>query len=60
MIYLTYMERVVANADKLMAWADQGRSYFWMAQQLGINDRNASTVSKWFLNQGIRRKPATK
>jgi len=49
-------EIVEANREKLLAWADEGRSYFWMAQQIGINDRNASAISHWFLQQGIRRK----
>ena len=51
-------ERIEANRAQLFAWADEGRSYFWMAQQIGINDRNASAVSHWFLAQGIRRKAA--
>ena len=51
-------ERIEANRAQLFAWADEGRSYFWMAQQIGINDRNASAVSTWFLPQGIRRKAA--
>ena len=49
-------ELVEANRAQLFAWADEGKSYFWMAQQIGINDRNASAVSQWFLKQGIRRK----
>lgn len=49
-------ERIEANREKLFAWADEGKSYFWMAQQIGINDQNASAVSHWFLAQGIRRK----
>ena len=51
-------ERLEANRAQLFAWADEGRSYFWMAQQIGINDRNASAVSTWFLKQGISRKEA--
>jgi len=51
-------ERIEANRAQLFAWADEGRSYFWMAQQIGINDRNASAVSTWFVKQGIRRKAA--
>ena len=51
-------ELVEANRAQLFAWADEGKSYFWMAQQIGINDRNASSVSQWFLKQGIRRKAA--
>ena len=51
-------ERIEANRAQLFAWADEGRSYFWMAQQIGINDRNAAAVSKWFIAQGIRRKAA--
>ena len=52
-------ERIEANRAQLFAWADEGRSYFWMAQQIGINDRNASAVSTWFVKQGIRRKAAS-
>ena len=51
-------ELVEANRAQLFAWADEGKSYFWMAQQIGISDRNASIVSHWFLAQGIRRKVA--
>ena len=51
-------ERIEANREQLFAWADEGKSYFWMAQQIGINDRNAVAVSKWFIAQGIRRKGA--
>ena len=56
--HFTSKERIEANRAQLFAWADEGRSYFWMAQQIGINDRNASAVSHWFLAQGIRRKVA--
>ena len=58
MSYLSNKERIEANREKLFAWADEGKSYFWMAQQIGINDQNASAVSHWFLAQGIRRKAA--
>ena len=54
--HFSSIERIEANRAQLFAWADEGRSYFWMAQQIGINDRNASAVSKWFLKQGIRRR----
>ena len=40
------------------AWEREGKSYFWMAGAIGLNDRNAPAVSKWFMAQGIRRKPA--
>ena len=56
--HFTSRERIEANRAQLFAWADEGKSYFWMAQQIGINDRNASAVSKWFIAQGIRRKAA--
>lgn len=58
MIYLSNKERIEANRAQLFAWADEGKSYFWMAQQIGINDRNASAVSMWFVKQGVRRKAA--
>ncbi len=53
---MTNKELVEANREQLFEWARQGKSYFWIAKQLGINDRNASIVSHWFLAQGIRRK----
>ena len=56
--HFSSIERIEANRAQLFAWADEGRSYFWMAQQIGINDRNAAAVSKWFIAQGIRRKAA--
>lgn len=49
-------EIVEAKREKLLEWAQEGRSYFWMAMQIGLDDRNAPAVSKWFLRQGIRRK----
>ena len=49
-------ERIEANRAQLFAWADEGRSYFWMAQQIGISGSNHSVISKWFIRQGIRRK----
>ena len=56
--HFTSIERIEANRAQLFAWADEGKSYFWMAQQIWINDRNASAVSTWFVKQGIRRKAA--
>ena len=53
---MTNRELIEANRERLLAWEKEGRPYFWMAQQIGINDRNASIVSHWFLAQGIRRK----
>ena len=58
MSHLSSKELIEANRAQLFAWADEGKSYFWMAQQIGISDRNASAVSTWFLAQGIRRKAA--
>ena len=55
---MTSREIVEANRDKLLAWEREGKSYFWMATQIGLNDRNAPMVSKWFIAQGIRRKEA--
>ena len=55
---LTNAERIEANREQLFAWAAEGKAYFWMAKEIGINDRNASAVSQWFLKQGIRRKAA--
>jgi hypothetical protein len=47
---------VEANRDRLLEWYAQGKSYFWMARQLGIRERNSSIVSCWFRRQGIFRK----
>ena len=55
---MSNMKLVEANREKVITWAEEGRAYFWIAQQIGINDRNASAVSHWFLAQGIRRKVA--
>ena len=55
---MTSNERIEANRDRLFAWAAEGKSYFWMAHEIGLNDRNAAAVSKWFIAQGIRRKAA--
>lgn len=49
-------EIVEANRDRLMAWAEEGHSYFWMARQIGLSDRSASAISVWFRKQGIFRK----
>ena len=56
--HFTSNERIEANRAQLFAWADEGRSYFWMAQQIGLSGYNSAIVSKWFLAQGIRRKAA--
>lgn len=56
--HFTSIERIEANREQLLSWEREGRSYFWMAKELGINDRNASAVSKYFIKQGIRRKAA--
>ena len=58
MTRLTSTDLIEANREKLLEWAAEGRSYFWMAQQIGINDRNAAAVSKWCIAQGIHRKAA--
>jgi len=59
MIQLTAMELCEANRDKLLAWADEGRSYWWMGQRIGIPERSRSVVSNWFRVNGIRRKAAS-
>jgi len=53
---MSKMGLVEANCDRLMAWYEEGRSYFWMAMQIGLSDRSASAVSVWFRKQGIYRK----
>jgi hypothetical protein len=55
---ISSMQLIEANREKVEKWAGEGRAYFWIAKQLGINDRNAAAVSTWFLKQGIRRKAA--
>lgn len=42
---MSKMDLVEANRDRLMAWAKEGRSYFWMAMQIGLSDRSSSAVS---------------
>ena len=56
--HFSSLQRIEANRAQLLEWEREGRSYFWMAQQIGINDRNAAAASKWFIAQGIRRKGA--
>jgi hypothetical protein len=56
---MTSKERIEANREQMLKWEREGRSYFWTAMQIGLNDRNAGAVSKWFVAQGIHRK-ATK
>jgi len=58
MIKPTSTDIIEANRAQLFAWADEGKSYFWMARMIGLGERNASVVSKWFIRQGIRRKAA--
>ena len=53
---MSKMGLVEAHRDKLLVWAEEGRSYFWMAMQIGLSDRSASAVSAWFRKQGIFRK----
>ena len=45
-----------ANRDRLLAWAKEEKSYFWMAKAIGLGERNFSAVSKWFTYQGIFKK----
>jgi hypothetical protein len=42
----------------MFEWGEKGVSYFKMARMIGLGERNASVVSKWFIRQGIRRKAA--
>lgn len=58
MTRLTSTDLIEANREKLLEWAAEGRSYFWMVQQIGIACSNHSVISKWFIRQGIRRKEA--
>jgi len=56
--HFSSIERIEANRAQLLEWEREGRSYFWMAQQIGIACSNHSVISKWFIRQGIRRKEA--
>jgi len=47
---------IEANRERLLAWEKEGRSYFWMATQIGVPNRSACVVSAWFRRQGICRK----
>ena len=47
-----------ANCEKLLAWDQEERSYWWMGQRIGMPARSRSVVSKWFIANGIRRKAA--
>ena len=47
---------IEANRERLLAWEKEGRSYFWMAMQIGVSNRSACVVSAWFRRQGICRK----
>lgn len=53
---MSISEIVESYRDRLMAWAEEGKSYFWMAMRIGLSDRSASAVSVWFRKQGIYRK----
>ena len=52
-----YNELIEENREQVLAWAQEGKSYFWIAMQLGIPERSSPMVSTWFRKQGIRRKP---
>ena len=53
---ITNTDLIEANRDRLLEWYAEGRSYFWMAMQIGISERNSGMVSYWFRRQGIFRK----
>ena len=44
---MTNKELVEANREWLFKWVDEGKSYFWIARQIGLGERNASAVF-WF------------
>mgnify|MGYP003835288649 CR=1 FL=1 len=52
-----YNELIEENREQVLVWAQEGKSYFWIAMQLGIPERSSPMVSTWFRKQGIRRKP---
>ena len=43
---MSNMELVEANREKVLVWAGDGRAYFWIAKQLGINDRNTQPLQR--------------
>jgi hypothetical protein len=45
-----------SNRDAAIAWAAEGKSYWWIGRQLGIGERGRGSVSAWFRKQGIHRK----
>lgn len=52
-----YNELIESNREQVLSWAQEGKSYFWIAMQLGIPERSSPMVSAWFRKRGIRRKP---
>lgn len=58
MIKPTSTDIIEANRERMFEWDEKGVSYFKMARMIGLGERNASVVSKWFIRQGIRRKAA--
>lgn len=53
---MKYNELIESNREQVLSWAQEGKSYFWIAMQLGIPERSSPMVSAWFRKQGIRRK----
>jgi hypothetical protein len=53
---MSVTEIVESYREQLLDWYAQGKSYFWMAMQIGLSDRSASAISVWFRKQGIFRK----
>ena len=49
-----------ANKDKLVIWLKEGKSYFWMAKEIGLGERNFAVVSKWFISYGVFKKKELK
>lgn len=47
---------IEANREQMLKWHQEGRSYYWMALKIGLSNRNFSTVSRWFIAQGIRKR----
>jgi len=42
---------IEANRERLLAWEKEGKSYYWMAREIGIKDRSRGAVSLWFRKQ---------
>ena len=44
------------NRERLLAWEKEGKSYYWMAKEIGIPERSRGAVALWFRKntKGVR------